>query len=148
MFLFASIAVPPPRVFLRNNKVLQQRVKNAYELVCLIVISSTVQSSSVNLTWNLTSNDTRVRVIPTTITTDDSIGISYSTVIQFDHLMEGIYMCTVTINGNSAESTFNLISKQIVVFIYAYMRTYNVYTWLQYRPATHIRNSACEMHMQ
>ena len=70
-----------------------------------------MQSSLVNLTWNFTSNDDRVTVIPTTITTDGSIGIIYTTVIQFAYLMEGDegnYTCTVTSNENSRESIFNL----------------------------------------
>jgi len=81
------------------------------ELVCSTAISSIAQTKSVNLTWNFTSNDNRVTVIPTTITTDDSIGIIYTTVIQFAYLMEedeGNYTCTVTIEEDSAESTFNL----------------------------------------
>ena len=70
-----------------------------------------MQRSSVNLTWNFTSNDNRVTVIPTTIIIDDSIGIIYTTVIQFTYLMEGDkgnYTCTLTMEGNSAESIFNL----------------------------------------
>ena len=50
-------------------------------------------------------------MIPTTITTDDSIGIIYTTVIQFAYLMEGDegnYTCTTTIEENLGESTFNL----------------------------------------
>ena len=50
-------------------------------------------------------------MIPTTITTDDSIGIIYTTVIQFAYLMEGDegnYTCIVTIEEDSAESTFYL----------------------------------------
>ena len=89
----------------------QQLIGEPLDLVCLIAISSTAQSSSVNLTWNFTSNDDRVTVIPTTITTDDSIGIIYTTVIQFAYLMEedeGYYTCSVMIHENSAESTFNL----------------------------------------
>ena len=46
-----------------------------------------------------------------TITTDESIGIIYTTVIQFAYLMEGDegnYTCTATIEENSGESTFNL----------------------------------------
>ena len=64
-----------------------------------------------NLTWNFTSNDSRVTVIPTTITIDGSIGIIYTTVIQFDYLNEtdeGNYTCTVAIDGISTESTFKL----------------------------------------
>ena len=50
-------------------------------------------------------------MIPTTITTDDSIGIIYTTVIQFAYLMEGDegnYTCAVTIDEDSTDSTFNL----------------------------------------
>ena len=103
--------VPSPRIFLRPNHFQQGIIGETHELVCLIAISSTAQSSSVNLTWNFTSNDNRVTVIPTTITTDDSIGIIYTTVIQFAYLMEGDegnYTCTATIEENSGESTFNL----------------------------------------
>ena len=103
--------VPSPRILLRPNDLQQGIIGEAHELVCSIVISSTVQTSSVNLTWNFTSNDDRVTVIPTTITTDDSIGIIYTTVIQFAYLMEGDegnYTCAVTIEENSGESIYNL----------------------------------------
>ena len=81
------------------------------QLVCSIILSSTVETSSVNLTWYFTSNDNRVTVIPTTITTDDSIGIIYTTVIQFAYLIEGDegnYTCTATIEEDSGDSTFDL----------------------------------------
>ena len=70
-----------------------------------------MQTVSVNLTWDITSNNNRVKVIPTNISTDDSIGIIYTTVIQFAYLMEGDegnYKCTLTIEGDSAESIFHL----------------------------------------
>ena len=105
-----AYVVLSPRTFLRSNN-LQGIVGEATDLVCLIAISSTAQTPSVNLTWNFTSNDDRVRVIPTTITTDDSIGIVYTTVIQFSYLMEGDegnYTCTTMIKENSGYSTFNL----------------------------------------
>ena len=83
-------------------------------------MSSTAQTSLVKLNWNFTSNDnrSRVTVIPTTITTDDSIGTIYTTVIQFAYLMEedeGNYNCSLIIEEDSLESTFNLriISKLI-----------------------------------
>ena len=50
-------------------------------------------------------------MIPTTITTDDSIGIIYTTVIQFDYLIEGDegnYTCSVRIEDSVGNSTFNL----------------------------------------
>ena len=103
--------VASPRIILRPNHLQQGIIGEAHELVCSIVISSTVQTSSVILTWNFTSNDNRVTVIPTTITTDDFIGIIYTTVIQFAYLMEGDegnYTCAVTIEENSGESIYNL----------------------------------------
>ena len=107
MYLLA----PTPRVFLRPNYLQQGAVGEPHGLVCVIALSSTTQSSSVDLNWNFTSNDNRVTVIPTTITIDSSIGIIYTTVIQFAYLMEGDegnYTCTLEIDGDSAESTFNL----------------------------------------
>ena len=116
MYIYVA---PTPRVFLRPEYLQQGVFGEAHELVCLIALSSTAQTSSVNLTWNFTNNDNRVTVIPTTITTDDSIGIIYTTVIQFAYLMEGDegnYTCAVTIDEDSTESTFNLelISKKIL----------------------------------
>ena len=107
---------PTPRIFLRPNYSQQGTIGQAHELVCSIAISSTAETSSVNLTWNFTSNN-RVTVIPTTITTDDSIGIIYTTVIKFAYLMEGDegnYTCTSTVEEDSTDSTFDLkaISKQ------------------------------------
>ena len=102
---------PNPRIFIKPNYSRQPTIGEPHDLICLIALSSTAQSSSVNLAWNFTSNDDRVTVIPTTITTDDSIGIVYTTVIQFDYLIEGDeenYTCNLTIGGDSAESTFNL----------------------------------------
>ena len=103
-------SAPTPRIFLRPNHLRQGTFGERHDLVCLIALSSAVQSSSIYLTWNFTSND-RVTVIPTTITTDDSIGIIYTTVIQFDYLMEGDeenYTCTLAIDGDFTQSTFNL----------------------------------------
>ena len=115
---------PTPRIFLRPNYLQQGTIGEPHDLVCAIVLSSTTQTSLVNLTWHFTSNDTtRVTVIPTNITTDDSIGIIYTTVIQFDYLMEGDdgnYTCFLVINRDSAESTFDLeiISKCDVANLY------------------------------
>ena len=102
---------PSPRIFLRPNRLQQGIIGEATDLVCLIAISFAEQSNSIILTWNFTSNDNRVTVIPTTITTDDSIGIIYTTVIQFAYLMEGDegnYTCDVTIDEDSGEYTYNL----------------------------------------
>jgi len=91
---------------------LQQGINGeAHELVCLIISSSTVSSTSVNLTWNFNSNDSRVTIIPTTITADDSIGIIYTTVIQFAYLTEEDernYTCTLTIENLVEKSIFDL----------------------------------------
>ena len=101
-----------PIIHLKPSYLRQKVIGEAHELVCLIALSFTMETSSVNLTWkNFTSDDNRVTMIPTTITTDDSIGIIYTTVIQFAYLMEGDegnYTCTLTIRGESTKSTFNL----------------------------------------
>ena len=110
-YLLCMYIVPRPIISLKPSYLQQEIIGEARELVCSIAISSTAQSSSVNLTWNFTSNDNRVTVIPTTITTDESIGIIYTTVIQFAYLIEGDarnYTCTLTIRGESAKSTYNL----------------------------------------
>ena len=102
---------PTPRVFIKPNYLRQGIIGQAHELVCLIALSSTEQTTLVDLAWNFTSSDNRVTVIPTTITTDDSIGIIYTTVIQFAYLMEGDegnYTCTIKIEGDLTESTFIL----------------------------------------
>ena len=108
MYIYTYV-VPLPRVFLRPDNLQKGIIGEAHDLVCSIVLSSSVQS--VNLNWNFTSNDNRVTVIPTTITTNDSISITYTTVIQFAHLIETdelSYTCTLTIEENSAESIFKL----------------------------------------
>ena len=102
---------PTPNVFLKPDHLHQGIIGEANDLVCLIALSSTVQSNLVNLTWNFTSNDSRVTVIPTTITINDSIGIIYTTVIQFDYLLEedeGNYTCTLIVDGDVAQPTFNI----------------------------------------
>ena len=102
---------PTPKIFLKPNYLQQGIPGEAHEIVCLIMLSSTVSSTSVNLTWNFISNDSRVTVIPTTITTDDSIGIIYTTVIQFAYLTEEDkrnYTCTLTIENSVEESIFDL----------------------------------------
>ena len=111
VYFIINYVAPSPRVFKRPNHLQQGVVGEQLEIVCSIVISFTAQTSSVNLTWNFTSNDDRITVIPTTITTDDSIGIIYTTVIQFAYLMEGDegnYICTVSIDEDSVQSTLSL----------------------------------------
>ena len=81
-----------------------------HELICSVAFSSIVDPSTVELVWNFASTDSRVIVIPTTVTNDDTIGNIYSTVIQFAYLVEedeGNYTCTLTV-GDSVESRFDL----------------------------------------
>ena len=89
---------------------LQRELGQQLDLVCSVLLSSTVDPSTVELTWNFTSDDNRVTVMPTTITTDDSIGNMYTTVIQFAYLAEedeGIYTCTLTVE-DSVQCDFEL----------------------------------------
>ena len=111
LYFIINYVAPSPRVYKRPNHLQQGIVGEELEIICSIAISSTAQTSSVNLTWNFTSNDNRVTVIPTTITTDDSIGIIYTTVIQFAYLMEGDegnYTCTVSIDEDFVQSVLSL----------------------------------------
>ena len=108
--MHACIA-PTPAVFINPRYLQQGIIGEALDIVCMIALSSTAQLSLFRFTWNFTSNDDRVTVIPTNITTDDSIGVVYSSIIQFNYLMkgdEGNYKCTLTIEGDSAESIFSL----------------------------------------
>ena len=103
--------VATPRISLGPNYLQQGVVGEQHDLLCTILLSSATQTSSVSLTWNFTSNDTRVTVIPATITNNDSIGIIYTTVIQFAYLVkadEGNYMCTLKVNEDSTESNYHL----------------------------------------
>ena len=102
---------PTPLILLRPNYMQQAIIGEAHDLICLIALSSKVQPHLVNLTWNFTGTDDRIVVIPTNITIDDSIGIVYTTVIQFAYIMEGDgknYSCALTIEGDTTESIFNL----------------------------------------
>ena len=76
-----------------------------------------VDPSSVNLTWFTYADDARVTVMPSFFIADDSIGNTFTTVIQFDYLMEsdeGNYTCTLTREKDSVTSAFELklVSKQ------------------------------------
>ena len=106
-----TYVAPTPTVFINTRYLQQGIIGEALNIVCMIAPSSTAQLSLFRFTWNFTSNDDRVSVIPTNITTDDSIGIIYSSIIQFAYLMEGDegnYKCTLTIVGDSAQSIFSL----------------------------------------
>ena len=110
--------MPTPTIFLRPNG---KEIGEPVDLVCSVTLSSTVDPSTVELMWNFISNDNRVKVMPATITADDSIGSIYSTVIQFAYLMEGDegnYTCNLTIQ-DSVQSNFELklTGKYMQIFI-------------------------------
>ena len=101
---------PVPRIFLKPDDLQQGIVGEMHELVCLVALSSIVDTTTVELQWNFISNDSRITVIPTSITADDSIGNLYTTVIQFAYLVEedeGNYTCTLTVE-DSVKSNFDL----------------------------------------
>ena len=93
-------------------------------LICSIIINSTVDPDSVELTWtyddsNITTDD-RVTVIPTIITKNPS-SFTYSTTIQFAYLMEGDegnYTCNV-VSDNMTESDSVMLQNLISMFTYA-----------------------------
>ena len=106
--LYAHLA-PAPRIFLRPND-LQGIVGEMHELICVVALSSTLDTTTVQLQWNFISNDNRITVLPATVTAEDSIGNIYSTVIQFAYLVEedeGNYTCTLTVE-DPVMSNFDL----------------------------------------
>jgi len=113
IFLFTA---PTPRTFL-DPDVSRGVIGEAIDIVCTVTITSTVDRNLVNLNWVGITSSSRVTVIPTFLTTDESIGNIYTTIIQFTYLMEGDqgnYICNLMIE-DSTESTIrlDLISKHI-----------------------------------
>ena len=125
MFMIA-VLVPTPQIFLSQSELPEGIIGQPQDLVCLVSLSSSVDPNTVELVWNFTSTDSRVIVIPTTVTNDDTIGNTYSTVIQFAYLMEGDegnYVCSLTV-GDSVESNFEL--ELIGKYIAKYERMHTV----------------------
>ena len=94
-----TYVAPAPRIFLRPND-LQGIIGEMHELICVVALSSTLDTTTVQLQWNFISNDNRITVLPATVTAEDSIGNIYSTAIQFAYLVEedeGNYTCTLTV---------------------------------------------------
>ena len=106
-------AVPRPLAFLRPDNS-RGIVGRPQDIVCTVALRSIIDPSTVNLTWNISGTDSRVVIIPTNVTTDDSIGDDYNiytTVIQFAYLMEGDegnYMCILNTTEGSADSDIEL----------------------------------------
>ena len=101
-------------MFLRPDDSRRGIVGRPQDIVCTVALRSIIDPSTVNLTWNISGTDSRVVIIPTNVTTDDSIGDDYNiytTVIQFAYLMEGDegnYTCFLTTTEGSAESDIEL----------------------------------------
>ena len=112
---------------LRPDDLQQGIVGEMHELICSVALSSIVDPSTVKLVWNVIITDSRVTVIPTTVTNDDTIGNIYSTVIQFAYPVkedEGNYTCTLTIE-DSVESSFDL--EILGKYISSLLNFYNCY---------------------
>ena len=80
------------------------------DIVCSVTLTSTVDPNLVDLRWVGITNSNRVTVIPTVLTTDESIGNVYTTIVRFAYLMEGDqgnYICNLTIE-DSAQSAIRL----------------------------------------
>ena len=108
-FCMLTYVAPAPRIFLRPND-LQGTAGEMHELICVVALSSTIDTTAVQLQWDFISNDSRITVLPATVMADDSIGNIYSTVIQFAYLVEedeGNYTCTLIVE-NPVMSNFDL----------------------------------------
>jgi len=114
--VFNLYIAPTPRTFL-NPDFSQGVVGEAIDIVCTVTVTSSVDPNLVNLNWMGITSNNRVTVIPTSLTTDDSVGNIYTTIIRFAYLMEGDqgnYICNLMIE-DSTESiiALNVTSKYI-----------------------------------
>jgi len=114
---FISV-VPFPKISYQPST-LQFRSPGA--IICSVTITSTVDPSSVKLTWinadSIITADNRVTISPTTVTENPS-SFTYTRTIQFTYLIvedEKNYMCSVTLGKmeKSQSAMLNLSSKSI-----------------------------------
>ena len=90
---------------LQPSGVIQTIVGRMQDIVCSVTTAITTDTNEVTLTWvgpdGVITEDDRVSIIPTF-----SDGNTYTTILQFDYLMEddeGVYTCDVMI-GESVDS--------------------------------------------
>ncbi|XP_065910840.1 uncharacterized protein [Dysidea avara] len=91
-----------PSITLQPSRVMQAMVGEMQDIVCSVTTAFGTDISEVTLTWvgpdGSIIEDDRVSIIPTF--TD---GNTYTTILQFDYLMEGdegVYTCDITIGEN------------------------------------------------
>ena len=84
------------------------------DIICSVTITSTVDPSSVELTWingsTIATLDNRVTIIPTNITANLH-SFTYTTTIRFAYLTEadqGSYICSVIVNEMTESRTTTL----------------------------------------
>jgi len=107
--IITFFTAPTPRTFL-DPDVPRGIVGEPIDIVCSVTLTSTVDPNLVDLRWVGITNSNRVTVIPTVLTTDESIGNVYTTIVRFAYLMEGDqgnYICNLTIE-DSAQSAIRL----------------------------------------
>ena len=110
--------VPVPTISFQPSGSQQRIVGEMQDIICSVTITFEADPDSVELTWTNASSiitpDDRVTVLPTNITRN-SFRFTYTTIIQFDYLMEGdegSYICNFTLDGmtKSRSATLHLRS--------------------------------------
>ena len=121
MTLYFSICFTEfiPTIILQPSGVMQAMVGEMQDIICSLAIAFGTDTSEVKLTWvgpdGVIIEDDRVFIIPTF-----ADGNTYTTILQFDHLMEGdegVYTCDVMIGENIESLSVelqNIISKYMI----------------------------------
>ena len=105
LLIIRIFLVPFPRISFQPSGSQQGVVGEMQDIICSVTITSEIDPDSVELTWTKASSiitvDDRVTILPTNITRN-TFSFTYTTIIQFDYLMEGDggnYTCNVTLDG-------------------------------------------------
>ena len=116
--------VPVPKLRTQPSGFFSGRIGEMQDIICSVTITSTVDSSTVELTWtnasSIITSDNRVTITSTNITANLH-SFTYTTTIQFAYLMEGdegSYTCNVVVDDMMESSTtvlqnFRSMSKAI-----------------------------------
>jgi len=101
---------------------MQAMVGEMQDIVCSVTTGFGTDTSEVILTWvgpdGVIIQDDRVSIIPTFVD-----GNTYTTILQFDYLMEGdegVYSCDVTI-GENVETSSVVLQNATSESLYTYM---------------------------
>ena len=95
----SCLANVPPFITMTPSTIQGAMVGNAQTIECFAMTNVTMSVNSVKVTWIAPGGSSIVNDSRLTITQTDAQGSNYTSMLQFDYLMEGDegnYMCNVT----------------------------------------------------